>query len=110
METRELLEEIYPRLDRAQAVGSLNPRDKGNYYLLTCPKCKKRGAYLYKTGVVIKCNRLNECKYSISLWDYIQETKDLSNQETPRELVRLTHSIMPSFGRRGLRGDWSEPL
>jgi len=85
-------------LDRAQAVANLNPQDKGDYYLLTCPKCKKRGAYLYKAGVVISCNRLNECKYSSSLWDYIQETQKLSNQDTLRELARLAGYPLPAHG------------
>ena len=57
---KDLLDfEIYPHLDRAEADKDLEPRDKGKYYLLTCPQCGKQEAYLDKTGIYIKCNRLS---------------------------------------------------
>ena len=73
METRQTLEEIYLRLDRVEALRELEPKQKGNYLELICPACKKRTAFIYKNGVVIKCNRANECGKSVSLWDYIQQ-------------------------------------
>lgn len=90
MNTQDLLDEIYSNLDKAEVTRDLDPQDKGDYYLLTCPECGKKEAYLYKTGLYIKCNRLDKCGYSISLWDYVQTTKELSNQETLRELARLS--------------------
>jgi ssDNA-binding Zn-finger/Zn-ribbon topoisomerase 1 len=97
-DTEELLDfEIYPYLDRAETVKDLNPQDKGKYYLLTCPKCGKPETYLYKTGIYIKCNRLNECGYAQSLWDYIQNRKGLTNQETLREFARLAHYTLPEI-------------
>ena len=97
-ETKNLLDfEIYPNLDRAEAVKGLNPRDKGKYYLLTCPKCGKAETYLYKTGIYIKCSRINKCGYAQSLWDYIQNTKGLTNQETLRELARLAGYTLPEL-------------
>ncbi len=89
-DTRDLLDfDIYPNLDRAEAVKDFNPQDKGKYYLLTCSQCGKQEAFLYKDRVYIKCNRLNKCGYAQSIWDYIQGTKGLTNQETLRELARL---------------------
>jgi len=97
-DTKELLDfEIYPNLDRAEAVKDLNPQDKGKYYLLTCPKCGKPETYLYKTGIYIKCSRINKCGYARSLWDYIQNTKGLTNQETLRELARLAGYTLPKL-------------
>ena len=96
-ETKDLLDfEIYPNLDRAEAVRDLNPQDKGKYYILTCPQCGKREAFLYKTGIYFKCNRRDKCGYSQSLWDHIQ-SKGLTNQETLRELARLAHYILPEL-------------
>ena len=96
--TKDLLDfEIYPSLDRAEAVKGLNPQDKGEYYLLTCPKCGKAETYLYKTGIYIKCSRINKCGYAQSLWDYIQNTKGLTNQETLRELSRLAGYTPPEL-------------
>ncbi len=95
---KDLLDyEIYPNLDRAEAVKDLEPRDKGKYYLLTCPQCGKKEAFLYKTGIYIKCNRLNQCGHSESLWDHIQSTKGLTNQETLKELSRLAGYALPEL-------------
>jgi hypothetical protein len=45
-DTKELLDfDIYPNLDKAEAVRDLNPQDRGKYYLLTCPQCGKRETY-----------------------------------------------------------------
>ena len=97
-DTKELLDfEIYPNLDRAEAVKDLSPQDKGKYYLLTCPKCGKPETYLYKTGIYIKCGRINRCGYAQSLWDYIQNTKGLTNRETLRELARLAGYTLPEL-------------
>jgi DNA primase len=97
-DTKELLDfEIYPNLDRAETVKDLNPQDKGKYYLLTCPRCGKAETYLYKTGIYIKCNRLNQCGYAQSLWDYIQNRKGLTNRETLRELARLAGYTLPEL-------------
>ena len=95
---KELLDfEIYPNLDRAETVKGLTPQDKGKYYLLTCPNCGKPETSLYKTGIHIKCSRLNKCGYAQSLWDYIQNTKGLTNQETLRELARLAGYKLPEL-------------
>ncbi len=93
--TRDYLEEIYVKMDRLEAVSDLSPQDRGRYYILTCPKCHEGEAYLYKNGVHIRCNRLNQCGYSQNLWDYIQTTKGLDNQGTLKELARLADYTLP---------------
>jgi len=88
MTTNDLLEyEIYPNLNKAEALAELKPQDKGDYLLLTCPNCEKREAFIYKNGYAIKCNRINDCGYTASLWDYVKEKKSLSQQDTLKELA-----------------------
>jgi DNA primase len=96
-ETKDLLEEIYLSLDRAEALANLAPQDKGGYYLLTCPACGKREAFVYKNGTRITCNRRENCGLSQSLWDYVQDSRRLSNQETLRELARLAGYTLPDL-------------
>lgn len=97
-DTKELLDfEIYPNLDRAETVRDLEPQDRGDYYKLTCPECGKREAYLYKHGLYINCSRKNKCSHSQSLWSYIQNKGDLSNQETLQELARLANYTLPEL-------------
>lgn len=97
-ETQDLLEEIYQGLDRAGALADLAPQDKGAYYLLTCPACGKREAFVYKDGTRITCNRRENCGLSQSLWDYVQGSRKLSNQETLRELAKLAGYTLPDLG------------
>jgi DNA primase catalytic core len=101
-ETRDLLEEIYRGLDRAEALAELEPRDKGGYYLLTCPSCRKREAYIYKDGTRIICNRRDKCGFSQSLWDYVQGSRRLTNQETLRELAQLAGYSLPELDKEAL--------
>jgi DNA primase catalytic core len=97
-DVKELLDGyIYPNLDRADVVPRLNPKDKKNYFVVDCPACGAREAYLYKDGLYIKCNRLNECGYCISIWDYTQRLKGLTNRETLVELARLAGSTLPDL-------------
>lgn len=100
MEVMDILTyEIYPRLDRADIVPELDPQNKGSYYLVSCPQCGQRKAFVYKDGFAIKCNRLNECSYHKSLWDYLQETKNLTAQDTLIELARLAGITLPDNGK-----------
>lgn len=96
-ETRDLLEEIYQGLDRAEALADLEPQDKGSHYLLICPNCRKREAYIYKDGTRLFCNRRDKCGFSQSLWDYVQGSRKLTNQETLRELARLAGYRLPEL-------------
>lgn len=98
-EVREHLEVIYATLDIEMALSELSPKDMGGYYLLDCPKCgnKKNRAYLYKNTSYIKCNRLNQCDFTISIWDYIQNKQGLSSSETLQELARLANYELPTL-------------
>ncbi len=97
MDVKTLLDEIYPRLDRLELVKGLDPKERGSYYEVACPKCGQREAYLYKNGTVIKCSRLNNCGYSISLWDYLQQGRGLTSSETLQELARLANYTLPAL-------------
>lgn len=92
METRDILTDIYSRLDRAETVRDLSPEDRGQYYLISCPSCNKREAYIYKNKKpYLVCNRRDKCGYNKSLWDYIQEKGNLTGQETLKELARIAN-------------------
>lgn len=98
-ETKDLLESIYQSLDRALALEALNPQDKGDHYLLTCPACGKREAFIYKAGTPrLVCNRRDKCGLNQSLWDYIQGSRGLDKRETLQELARLAGFELPALG------------
>lgn len=88
---KEVLSEIYSRIDREKLLLELKPQRKADYYLLECPSCHKKEAFLYDSGVYITCNRINNCSYSKSIWDYIQENQGFSNQETLKYLADLAN-------------------
>ncbi|MBC7474394.1 MAG: toprim domain-containing protein, partial [Candidatus Sericytochromatia bacterium] len=92
---KDILNEIYPRLDRSQLLAEFNPEKSGSYYLLNCPNCNKREAYIYDNKTHINCNRLNNCSYSKSIWDYVQERNGFTNRETLVELARLSGVNLP---------------
>lgn len=94
-EIKEILYEIYPRINKAELFSELNPEKSGSYYLLDCPNCNKREAYIYDDKIHINCNRLNNCAYSKSIWDYVQERNGYSSQETLTELARLAGISLP---------------
>mgnify|MGYP000900045249 CR=1 FL=1 len=98
-ETKDVLAAIYGSLDRALALADLKPQDKGGYYLLTCPKCGGREAYVYKAGAPrLVCNRRDKCGLNQSLWDYVQGARGLDNRETLQELARLAGHELPALG------------
>ena len=91
------LAEIYRDIDLAQALADLAPRDKGLYYSVTCPNCRKAEGYIYKGSSRIHCNRANNCGLSMSVWDYVQSSRGLTKQETLRELARLAGHTLPDM-------------
>jgi len=95
---KEILDfHIYPNLNMPILLNELNPVDKGGYYLLNCPSCGKHESFLYKDSVYINCNRLNQCGISVSIWDYIQQNKGLSNRETLEELAANAGVSLPAL-------------
>lgn len=85
METKELLEyEIYPKLDLLELLGELEIRQKSGYYVLRCPQCGKKEAYIPNKPTlkpVIVCNRRNKCAYVSSIWNYLKDTRNLTNRD-----------------------------
>ena len=94
-EIKEILYEIYPKINKAELLSELDPQKSGSYYLLNCPQCNKREAYIYEDKIYISCNRLNSCGYSKSIWDYVQQKNGFSNSETLNELAKLAGVNLP---------------
>lgn len=45
-----------------EALAELNAKDRGRYFICTCPECQHQEAFMYKNNItVIQCNRENEC-------------------------------------------------
>jgi DNA primase catalytic core len=89
--------EIYKRLDRAQVLADLKPIDKGDRLKLTCPFCGKKEAYIYKNGSTIICNRLNKCGYSVTIFDYVEKSKNYTtSREVTKELARMANYPFPA--------------
>jgi DNA primase len=82
-DTIDLLQNrIYPNLNWGEILSELNPKDRGAYYLLQCPQCRKQEAFLYKDKQFISCNRRNKCGHSVSVWNYIKEKEGFDNKQT----------------------------
>lgn len=100
---------VYPSLNRAAVFKKLEPVDKGFYYLVHCPKCAYREAYVYKTGHVLKCNRINKCGHTVSLVGFAnggKTPKDADEYvEAVRKLATLAGIGMP---KRELRPEEKE--
>jgi hypothetical protein len=64
-------EEVLRLINRAEVFADLDPQDKGNALLCLCPGCNQRSAFIYKNGVVLICQRLNQCGYKMPILSYI---------------------------------------
>ncbi len=102
MKTMELLQtHIYPNLDIERLLFDIYIKERINSYSLFCPSCGKKEAYMIKkqNSIVpfISCNRLNNCAYNSSLWDYIKNTENLTNKETLYYLAAHADVDMEDF-------------
>jgi len=88
-------QEIYSRMDINTALSELNPIEKPDRYVLECPECNKKEAWIYKGSGWISCNRRNKCGYSASLYDYIQTRDSLTPQETLLKFEELSGVEIP---------------
>lgn len=96
-DTGLLLDAIYERLDVMTALPELEPKKSTTGYILKCPACDKKRAFIYEGGHVITCNRRNECGYSSTLWDYIEKKDSLTtSQETLQALAKLSGYTLPT--------------
>lgn len=90
LDTQQILETIYRTLDFHSLFEEHDIEERPEYFLLNCPRCQKREAYISKTKpYYIACNRKNKCQYYSSIWAYVQNSKNLTQQETLFELARL---------------------
>lgn len=90
IDIREIIIKSYP-----ESIKDLTPIDKNNYYEIACPSCGEKRAHLYKNDTHIRCNRLNNCGYTVSVWDYVQTKQGLSKQETLFYFARLSNYVLP---------------
>lgn len=82
-----LLEEVYPTLDRAQALRTLEPREEENRYIMNCPRCGSKKAKIFKTGVILYC----ECGYFSDILSYIKNTYRLSDYQAFETLTKMAN-------------------
>lgn len=84
------LDRIYRNLSHEIVFKELEPRDKGNYYIMTCPFCDRRNEFFaYKNNRGGHCNRKNECGKSITWFDYVQQKFNLQNKDVLIKLAEL---------------------
>ncbi len=80
------MEAIFQNLDIPSLIPELYIKTKPTYYLLRCPVCGKKEAYMpIKNGIIkpyIACNRKNRCGIVISLFEYLKTFHNLSKKET----------------------------
>lgn len=81
-------------VDLMEAIPELEPKERKNYFAITCPRCQKHEAYIYKNGKGMGCNRKNNCGWKSSLWNYIQSRDGLSQEETLRKLAKYAGQIL----------------
>ena len=63
--------EIKPLIDYSKELADLEPVKKGEgRYLLICPNCRQKEAFLYGNTGIIECNRKNNCGYKSDFLSY----------------------------------------
>jgi hypothetical protein len=69
-----------------------DPVDRGDYFELSCPQCKRRDAYLYKNGWVLKCSHLNSCGFELNILERKIEQKTEMLVQTPKS-KKIRHEL-----------------
>ena len=95
-------EQVFPRLDLALAASERNPKDKGAYYLIDCPQCNKREAFLYKNKGLAKCNRDNSCGFRGDALNVCAGTTSIDSEtfvSTIRRLAGIANVEIPENQR-----------
>jgi len=114
MNLNEITKEIEPNL-KLSLVETLNPEDKGAYWVLNCPHCGKHEAFLYKNSSVIICNRKNHCGHTESILDHLINQEGLPPIEAIRNILELagvdgTQGIIEDLEREHQRKTWVRSL
>ena len=75
----------------------LKPTDKNKYWLVCCPTCGKKEAFLYKNADAIICSRKNKCGDITPLDDLIKNndfsTKELFEAQNETKKEKLENSV-----------------
>lgn len=98
----EFLEDrVWPELDAADCglLEELRPQPNGKSYKLNCPSCGKRRAYYYPAKA-IKCNRIESCGYSSSIWNYLIEYQGLQKRDVVKKVCQAV-GVEPPDNRNG---------
>jgi len=114
MNLNELIKEIEPGLKHG-LIDTLDPKDYGAYWELTCPQCGKHEAYLYKNSSVIICNRKNHCGHTENILDHLVNQEGLPPIEAIRNILELagvdgTQGIIEELEREHQRKTWVRSL
>lgn len=87
-------------------------KEKGRYWLATCPKCQKNTLYIYKNSLVAICSRLNKCQFKDKVENLPGVNKESLNRDYFKNLKRhrskkkkvvtanVHREILVSLGRR----------
>ncbi len=110
-----LWQQIWARLDLyalEALLPELQPHMAGGYLgRLTCPQCGHEEAYIYPPngtqGVAIRCNRLNRCAYSQTLFAYLVERE--GSRKTAVRLLREAVGLPVSAGFGAMSGAALQP-
>jgi DNA primase len=63
--------EIKPRIDYLKELSDLEPvKKEGGRYLLICPNCRQKEAFIYGNTGIIECNRKNNCGHKLDFLAY----------------------------------------
>lgn len=95
-------EQVFPRLDLASAASAYNPKDKGPYYLIDCPQCSRREAFLYKNKGLAKCNRDNSCGFRGDVLNVYAGITSIDSEQfvdTCRKLAGIANVEIPENQR-----------
>src|SRR3990167_3600398 len=97
-EVKEHLSGIFSsNFNYEEALNKLNPRKSGKGLTLDCPACGEPEAFIQDGWDRIQCNRKDKCGKNTTVWDYIQETEGLSQQETLERLAKFSDYPLPQL-------------
>lgn len=88
---QEIINSITEGLSITTELADLNPRDKGKYYEIYCPECRKQEAYIYKDKKFIQCNRKYKCDYSKHLFWYLFQEETARGKNNQEALIELSN-------------------
>lgn len=77
------MRDVYARIDIESLLTQIGEvKDKGAYWLFTCPQCGQMRAYFYKDSGWYTCNRKDKCGAQGSLYDIVSMLKGIDRSDT----------------------------